>query len=306
MPENTKWAFIINPIAGNGYAKKFATKVQEKAEQHGLVYTLVFTERKGHAIELARNLAGSGYTNIIAVGGDGTMNETITGIMDQPVTFGAIPAGTGNDFVPILGFHERFTDDDWDEFFKVTTTLMDVGVCNGHYFVNGMGLGFDAQVAAENYKNGQVKKGYPGKYLWHIIKTLLFFQEKPMTIISGKDEISARCFINTIGIGRRFGGGYFLTPKAIANDGLFDILHVEKLTFSERFNIFDKVKKGVHLQDPKVQYYTTDKLLIQFNETVPYHLDGEMFYGDRFIINILPAKIKTIYNSTGAHYLKIV
>ncbi len=304
MPENSKWAFIVNPIAGNGHAKKYAETVREQAEKQGLNYTLLFTERKGHAVELARNLANSGYTHIIAVGGDGTVNETITGIMDLDVTFGAIPAGTGNDFVPILGFADPFNDEEWQIFFQNHTTFLDIGVCNGHYFANGMGLGFDAQVAAENYKNGKVKKGYPGKYLWHIIKTLLFFKERPMTIITGEEEINARCFINTIGIGRRFGGGYFLTPKAIANDGLFDILHVEKLKFQDRFTLFDKVKKGEHLLNSQVKNYSTSKLLIQFNETVPYHLDGEMFYDERFIINILPEKIKVIYNPGGVHYFK--
>ena len=71
----------------------------------------------------------------------------------KDVTTGIIPAGTGNDFIQILGFPNRFRDKDWDTFFKRNDHAMDAGSCNGMIFLNGMGLGFDAQVAAENYTN---------------------------------------------------------------------------------------------------------------------------------------------------------
>ncbi len=302
MSNEKKWVFIVNPIAGNGFARKYVSTIRDKAENQKLDYTLVFTEKKGHAAELAKEFAAKGYTHIIAVGGDGTINETAAGIMEQNVTFGVIPAGTGNDFVPILGFNERFSDDDWKIFLQEKTIEIDVGICNGNYFLNGMGLGFDAQVAAENYKDGEVKKGGAQKYFWHIIKTLLFYQEKPMSVINEKDETRSLCFINTIGNGRRFGGGYFLTPGAIANDGYFDICMVEKLSLVERFLLFIRVPKGTHINDKKVNYYKTNKLLIQFNEKVPYHLDGEMYFDEQFIINIIPRNLKIIYNPEGAHY----
>jgi len=302
MSNDKKWAFIINPIAGNGFARKYTKTIEEKIEKHKLNYSIAFTEKKGHAVKLASDFAVKEYTHIIAVGGDGTINETATGIMDHKVTFGVIPAGTGNDFVPILGFNEHFTDEDWQKFFQENTINMDVGICNDNYFINGMGLGFDAQVASENYKDGQVKKGGAKKYFWHIIKTLLFYKEKPMSVISEEDEIQSLCFINTIGNGRRVGGGYFLTPLAVANDGYFDICMVEKLSLIERFILFTKVPKGEHINDKKVKYYTTNKLLIRFNEKVPYHLDGEMYFDEQFIINIIPQKLKIIYNPEGEHY----
>lgn len=90
---------------------------------------------------------------------------------------------------------------------------MDAGKVNGMIFLNGMGLGFDVQVAAENYTEpGKVKKGGKHKYIWHIVKTLLFFREKKMTVISETGRNETDCFINTIAIGRRFAGGFFLTP----------------------------------------------------------------------------------------------
>ena len=92
---------------------------------------------------------------------------------------------------------------------------MDTGSVNGMIFLNGMGLGFDAQVASENYRFGQgkVKEGGKNRYIWHIIKTLLFFREKRMTAMTGNGKHETDCFINTIAIGRRFAGGFLLTPK---------------------------------------------------------------------------------------------
>jgi len=83
-------------------------------------------------------------------------------------------------------------------------------------------------VASENYTEpGKVKRGSKYKYIWHIIKTLLFFREKRMTVITDAGRHETDCFINTIAIGRRFAGGFFLTPKAIANDGLLDVCMIK-------------------------------------------------------------------------------
>ena len=170
-------------------------------------------------------------------------------------------------------------------------------------FLNGMGLGFDAQVAAENYTEpGQVKKGGKQKYLWHIIKTILFFREKQMKVTSGQNILQTDCFINTVSIGRRFAGGFFLTPKAIANDGLLDVCSIKKLNLFQRFRIFLKVPKGEHITDKKVLYYQTDGLEIEFPEKVPFHVDGELGFSKSFKIKILPKALKIIYNPDGNHF----
>ena len=150
-------------------------------------------------------------------------------------------------------------------FLTGTLIAMDAGSCNGMIFLNGMGLGFDAQVAAENYTEpGKVKRGSKYKYIWHIIKTLLFFREKRMTVITGTDRHETDCFINTIANGRRFAGGFFLTPKAIANDGLLDVCMIKKLSLFERFSILLKVPEGKHITDRRVNYYQTQALILNF------------------------------------------
>lgn len=304
--QKKEWIFIINPIAGNGFAKMLAPKIEEMIDKNAIDAGVVFTERKGHASELAKHYAEAGSKYIIAVGGDGTFNEIASSLLhEKNLTIGIVPAGTGNDFIQILGFPNRFEDEHWTAFLKKNTSLIDVGMCNGLPFLNGMGLGFDAQVAAENYTEpGEVKKGGKNKYLFQIIKTLLFYKEKRMTVLSAENNHETDCFIHTISIGRRFAGDFFLTPKAIANDGLLDVCSIEKLSLIERFKILTKVPKGMHLQNKKVNYYQTQKIEIEFTEKVPFHLDGELHFSKHFDISILPGAMNVIYNPAGNHFFK--
>ena len=301
-----KWIFIINPVAGNGFAKTVVPKLEEMIEKHGINAEIVFTERSGHATELSAKYLKQGFDYFIGVGGDGTINEISRPLIyEKNVTIGIIPAGTGNDFIQILGFPNRFGEKEWDIFFKTNTTAMDSGSCNGMIFLNGMGLGFDAEVAAENYiEPGKVKKGGKHKYIWHIIKTLLFFREKRMTVITENGRNETDCFINTIAIGRRFAGGFLLTPEAIADDGLLDVCMIKKLNLIQRFDLLLKVPGGTHITDKKVNYYQTPGISIEFPEAVPFHVDGELYFSDKFDVKLLPGALNTIYNPDGNHFFK--
>ncbi|MBT3799809.1 MAG: diacylglycerol kinase family lipid kinase [Bacteroidetes bacterium] len=304
--ENHKWIFIINPIAGNGYGEEIKSILEKKVAEYNIPAEYVTTERKGHAGELSKKYADLGYKYIIAVGGDGTVNEVFTPIINRKdIISGAIPAGTGNDFIQLLGFPNRFTEENWKTFFDLNTKLMDVGHCNGNYFLNGMGLGFDAQVAAENYAEpGVVKEGGKNKYIWHIVKTLLFFKEIKMKIVGGENAGETDCFINTISIGRRFAGGFYLTPKALADDGLLDVCMIKKLNLLQRLKILMQVPKGTHIHDPKVNYYQTPNLQVSFDKEVPYHLDGELFFATEIDVSLLPKALNFIYNPNGEHFFK--
>lgn len=307
MTNKKKWGFIINPVAGRGYARAYATRVEEMINAHRVAATVHFTEYRGHATQLAAELIRNGYTHIVAVGGDGTANETARGVLDHDhVTFGVVSAGTGNDFAPVIGFSEHFTDADWQVFFQEHTIKMDVGKCNENYFLNGMGLGFDAQVASENYdKDGHLKKNSRRNYWWHIVKNLLLYKERTFQFEKNGKSEKALTFMKTISIGRRFGGGYYLTPRAIANDGLLDVCLVEPVNLLERFNLFQKVPNGAHLGHKKVKYFQTDRLTLEFGKSVPHHLDGELFFSDTFDIFILPNKLRIIYNPQGAHFFNV-
>jgi diacylglycerol kinase (ATP) len=301
-----KWVFIVNPVAGSGAAKSQLSKLSEMIKKNNIDAEVVFTEKKGHATELSGTFYEKGFKYIIGIGGDGTLNEIARPLAGRSdVVTGLIPAGTGNDFIQILGYPNRFAEKDWNMFFKRNTIALDVGSVNGMIFLNGMGLGFDAQVASENYTDeGIVKEGGKNKYIWHIIKTLLFFREKRMTIIHKTGKESTDCFINTIAIGRRFAGGFLLTPEAIANDGLLDICSIKRLSLPERFRILLKVPDGKHINDRRVNYYRSPGLKLEFQLKVPFHVDGELYFSDKFDVSLIPSGLNIIYNPDGPHFFQ--
>jgi diacylglycerol kinase (ATP) len=301
-----KWVFIVNPVAGGGSAKSQLPRLEEMIRKYNIVAEIVFTEKKGHAEELSGIFLRNGFRYIIGIGGDGTINEISRPLIGKKeVVAGLIPAGTGNDFIQILGFPNRFSDREWEIFFRRDTMAMDIGKVNGMIFLNGMGLGFDAQVASENYtEQGNVKEGGKNKYIWHIVKTLLFFREKRMIAVTETGSQESDCFINTIAIGRRFAGGFLLTPKALANDGMLDVCSIKKLSLPGRFSILLKVPGGNHIGDSRVNYYQTASLKLEFPEGVPYHVDGELFYSDKFDVSLIPMGLNLIYNPDGPHFFR--
>lgn len=307
MEMGNKWVFIVNPTAGSGFGSEIIPDLEKQALKRKLHFDIRLTERHGHASVLAEEALQDGYTHIIAVGGDGTMNEVARPLISQHgITTGIIPAGTGNDFIQILGLPNRFTDDHWEIFFSANTVRMDVGIVNNMPFLNGMGLGFDASVAAENYvEPGEVaeSKGR-NKYLWHILKTLLFYREGSAIIESRGERVETSCFMNTVAIGRRFAGDFLITPSAIANDGLLDICMIKKLNLLQRIRILTMVPKGTHIRDPKIEYYQTDKLRIEFGKKVPFHVDGELYFDATFDVSVLPSALNMIYHSAGNHFFK--
>jgi len=306
MSEKPRWIFIVNPVAGNGFAAGLLPEIKQMIAKYNINADVVQTERSGHAEELSFKYLNLGYKYIIGVGGDGTFNEIARPLIGKTeITAGLIPAGTGNDFIQILGFPNRFTENEWDVFFRCNTISMDAGSCNGRIFVNGMGLGFDAMVAAENYtETGKVKKGGTHKYIWHILKTLLFFKEQKMIISEQGTITETDCFINTVGNGRRFAGDFFLTPSAIANDGLLDICSINRLSLLHRLRLLLKVPKGEHLTDPAVRYFQTKEIELEFSQKVPFHLDGELYYSSHFMVKTIFSALNTIYNPDGKHYFR--
>lgn len=299
-----KWAFIVNPVAGNGFGRKIIPVLEDKIARKNLNAEIFLTEYHGHATELSAKAAENGFNYIIGAGGDGTLNEIAIPLIGNPdITLGIIPAGSGNDFIQILGFPNRFDEHDWDVFFSAEERIMDAGTCNEFIFLNGMGLGFDAEVAACNYTGeGKVKKGGKSKYIWHIVKTLLFFREKRMICFTGNERTETDCFINTIANGRRFAGGFFLTPLALADDGLLDICMIRKLNLTERFYLLLKVPEGKHIRDRRISYKQVQEIKLEFTEKVPFHVDGELQFAREFDVKVIPKALKIIYNKNGSHY----
>jgi YegS/Rv2252/BmrU family lipid kinase len=298
-----KWAFIVNPRSGSGLGGRMLEELRVQLGRRGIDAPVFETRSRGHAVELADRAVREGAAALGIVGGDGTVNEALQAIPEaSPIAFGIVPAGSGNDYAEAAAFSRRFGKDDWDRFFEKRTVRVDTGICNGRRFLNGVGMGFDARIAAKVQNPGF----FPGpiRYRFHILANLLFYRPYAMTIENGGRHDEKRVLMTTVGIGRRFGGGFYITPRAEIDDGLFDICLVRDLgTLGRIRKMLDIIGKR-HIGTPGVEYFRSEKLRIEFQGETDAHIDGEIFRANRFDIEIRPASLLLIRGGAGSGYFR--
>lgn len=221
------YSFIVNPAAGNGYALKIQTQIEQELNKRGITdYRFLRTEAAGHATELARDAAKQpGCSGVVAVGGDGTAFEVACGLMNTGVPLGIIPAGTGNDFIKTVGIPKQPLKA-LDYILTRQARPVDVGGLNDRLFLNVCGTGFDVTVldytlAAKKYCRGLLP------YLIGLIRGIAHY--KPVHVRFTADGVTEEreLLICSVANGQFFGGGIAICPEATADDGKLDLVVVE-------------------------------------------------------------------------------
>lgn len=217
---------IINPVAGNGLAKKIGREAEDMLRERKINFASHTTTHPGHATELARAAAMRGAETVVAFGGDGTITEVGAGLRNTGTALGIVPAGTGNDFIKAVGIPT-----DWKEALLFILTHrarpVNTGMMNDRFFLNVSGSGFDVMVLsfAERAKK-HVRGIWP--YLYGVLRAITAFRPMHMHVTIGEDEEFNRdCMLCSIGNGRFIGGGIPITPLADVTDGMFDVLVVD-------------------------------------------------------------------------------
>ena len=266
--------FIINPIAGGG-------GVLDKFAEAKAVLNInndedcIFTEHEHQAKQLAESAYQNGERFIVAVGGDGTVNEVASALYDKPdAIMGILPFGTGNDFAKAVNIPSEP-----EAAARVLTDgaahRMDVGLANGTPFINVAGIGFDVDVLinTEKYKKRFHKGMLP--YFLGIIKTLLHIKKLPAVITSDGKEQQKNILLCAVGNGTHYGGGMAVTPKALTDDGLFDVCVIKNACLPRLLLILPGFIKGRHLKSKLVDYYRASEVKINCAR-LPLQLDGEV------------------------------
>lgn len=313
MKETVKksWYIIINPEAGSKKTQADWPGIRKILESYDFDMECVITEYQNHATELVKNaIQDLGFSNIISVGGDGTLNEVINGVFLQDrlnpdkVTVGVISVGTGNDWVRMHNIPQ-----DYHEQIKVimknNTFMHDVGIVSYlqhdveklHYFVNIAGMGFDAFVAKKT--NIAKQKGGAGAftYLFNLIKCLFQFTYNYMEIDKDDKRIFAgNVFTMSIGICKYNGNGMMQLPFAIADDGLFDVTVIRK---ASRWKIVKNIKNlydGSFIKMKEVETFTGEQFTITAvpQKSVFLETDGETLGHSPLLFKILPRAAKFI------------
>jgi diacylglycerol kinase (ATP) len=267
-----KYFFVVNPLAGQEKTSTIWPNLEKLLQESGIEYDYGITASPRHATELTKQAASANYQIIVGVGGDGTLNEIVQALPGH-CTLGVIPTGTGNDLAHTLGIPKNPYDALNVVLKRPQEYLMDLPLVNGRPFLNMVGVGMDAAVAKQVKDNPPKGKGML-PYLIVMLKYLFIYQGPLLKIEADDKTIQDHCILVAVGNGTRCGGGMVLCPKAITNDGFFDVCIIRELRSWERLINVPKIFSGSHLSHPKVEYFRAKKVRIS-GIGVPFHADGE-------------------------------
>jgi len=294
--ETHKHFLIVNLIAGQGRCRGLFPRIREELDRRGIDYDLHYTNEPLEATDVAKMGVEAGFTRIVAMGGDGTVNEVANGLVDADATLAVIPAGTGNDFVRTMGIpSDPFAS--LDLLAGGVERTIDLGrVADDRCFVNGMGIGIDAQVARDVMKMERLR-GAPA-YIYAAVKEVFRFHSFDVEI-SGPDWTEQlACLSLGVANGRYSGGGFKLAPLADCNDGLIDIAAIGDYSRVERLFRLPLVRSGKHLNWSRVRYryHQTEGATISSPKKLIAHIDGEPYVLPRepFEVEVLPSVLRVL------------
>ena len=304
-----EWLVIVNPNAGKAKGKKDWTKIASLLQLYNISFKAFFTITCRHAIVLTHEGISAGFRKIIAIGGDGTMNEVVNGVFTQSVcdtkeiSLAMITVGTGNDWGKLFGIPI-----DYEEAVKIIKEykirLQDTGIVyyyhginrESRYFLNIAGIGFDALVVKRT--NTQREKGYKGKliYFINLLRSLMLYRYTETSVEIDGTKILDDIFTISIGIGRYSGGGMMQTPRAIPDDGLFDITVISKMTKGDIILSLKMLYDGTILEHPRINGYKGKDIIIDSDPLIHLEADGESLGHSPIELKILPKSVHIVYD----------
>lgn len=304
-----QWLAVVNPNAGVKKCKKDWGKISELLDKHQLNYHAVFTEKRAHAIALTKEYIEKGYRKIIAVGGDGTLNEVVNGVFLQKavpttgITLAAISVGTGNDWVRT--YH---IPNDYDKCIalikKEDTFIQDAGMvsfangpgANIRYFINMAGIGFDGLVAKKTNADKDLGRANPLVYVKNIFLSLFAFQSVPTRIVVDDEEMNHYIFSMGVGIGQYNGGGMKQAPHAIPDDGLFELTIIKDMSKWSVIANVNRLYNGTIGKHKKVEMHQGRHIIIEPKTPVLMEADGESLGQSPLIFTLIPKSLKVLIN----------
>lgn len=274
--------FIVNPISG-GIGK---SHICSRLEKSG--YKVVYTEYPGHAEEIARQASEH---KVVAVGGDGTVNEVARGIIGTEKILGIIPCGSGDGLALHLGISRKF-EKALDTVLEGTVHPLDAGRINGRLFFSVCGVGFDAVVSerfAKSGKRGLLSYIEQGMSLWREFKP-----EKYRITIDGRTWENDAALI-TVGNSSQWGNGAKITPLADSCDGILDVTVADMFTTLEMPSLAWLLMTGHLDRSARIHCYRGKDIKISRRTGGPAHADGDWFEaGTDINIEIIPGALRVM------------
>jgi len=292
VTSNTKKIlFIINPFSGGGKGKKVLPQIEQFLDVSIYEWDHIFTEYKGHATELAKEAVQKEYQIIVAVGGDGTVNEVAAGLVSSNKTMGIIPAGSGNGLAMHLGLG-RTPERAIQAINAQQVITIDTCKLNDQPFVNLAGVGFDGLVAFKVAKSKT--RGFIG-YLKEFAQVAWSYQPLEYHFFIDKKPFKEKYLLVEVANAPMFGYNFTVAPYAKLNDGLLEVVLVKKAPKWKYFGLIPKMLKSNLNNSNLVERFTAKEVVFQLPESRPLHIDGEGFYAQGEVrFSVVPLSLQVI------------
>lgn len=282
--------FIYNAKAGNGKGAKVMKAIRKILDSRSIPYRTFETKCKGDATNIAKELSYNGSETIVAVGGDSTIHEVVNGIDTDLVTFGLVPAGSGNDFATACNIPMN-TKKALSIILENNPKPTDYLDCCGVRAINHVSTGIDVEIVERCYKHSFFK----GKiqYFISLIISLCKFRYYHIQSADEKD-IDENVLISAVTNGRVFGGGIKISPTAVIDDGFMDLLYITKIPIIRAPYIFLKLMCGkIHTE--KITHVTKEKhVALKLDKGTLLNIDGELYENLPFNVKILKGKLSLL------------
>ena len=299
-----KHLFIINPAAGSrDRTQEYAPMIRRACNTRDLDFQIAISRCPGDCRRLAREAAASGEEyRIYACGGDGTLNEVVSGAAGFPnAAVTVFSSGSGNDFVKLFDDPKAFFD--LERLLDAEEATFDLIRCNDDLSLNICSVGLDARIGTDvsNYKRLPLLHGFRAYAASTVVNVIRGTSEHYTVEVNGEtldDKFTFICVCN----GRYYGGGFNPVPEADPTDGLLDVLLVKHVSRAQVPLIIGKYKNGRYKELSRIaRYLKTDSIRITCDKPTPINLDGELRTGETVEMTVAQEKIRFFYPK-GLHW----
>lgn len=279
---------VANPRSGRRSGLRAARLAAAQMTEGGWEVTLRTTTCAGDAARLAREAAAEGFDAVFACGGDGTLSQVVTGLLDTGLPAGLIPAGTGNDFARTVGL-SRTPVAAVRQALHGAARAVDLLEVNGGaaWGVNVLGVGFDAAVAARLNRRVRVTGG-AFAYVTAVLQELAVHRATEVELTVGGESWAGRALLVAVANAQSYGGGMRIAPGASVNDGLLNVVLVQEIGRLSFVRAFPRVFRGTHLSHPAVRVWQGREVTVRTPQPRPGLIDGDLAGETPLAVRVAP------------------
>lgn len=292
--------FIVNPISGTNDKTQVVKLIQTIIDKEKFDYQIHYTQYAGHAEQIAKDASRQGIDAVVAIGGDGTVNEVARALVQSKTALGIIPCGSGNG----LARHLEIPMEASGAIKVINDCLikdLDYGVINGHPFFCTCGIGFDAFVSSKFAEAG--KRGFL-TYLDNTLREGLKYKpEVYHIVVDGDQTMEYEAFLIACANASQYGNNAYIAPHASMSDGLLDVTIMEPISILEAPQIAIQLFNKRINDNSKIKSFRCKKIHISRKSSGVIHYDGDPVETSNEIdVEIIPKGLKVIVNEGGGKY----